>query len=91
MGPGVVIGDFCRVQQGVTLGGSGSASGDGSPTLEDCVVVGAGARILGPVVIGRGSIIGANAVVLRSCASDSTLIGIPARSIVRSETNSWNK
>ncbi|MCZ7593817.1 MAG: serine O-acetyltransferase [Hyphomicrobium sp.] len=84
-GAGVVIGETAQVgddvtlYHGVTLGGTTWSSGKRHPTLEDGVVVGAGAKILGPIVIGRGARIGANSVVVKSAPPGVTLVGIPAR------------
>ena len=76
------IGDNCTLYQGVTLGGTGKDSGKRHPTLGDNVLVGAGAKVLGPVNIGSGAKIAAGAVVLKDVPEDSTAVGIPAK-IVR--------
>ncbi|MFT4157130.1 MAG: serine O-acetyltransferase [Microbacterium sp.] len=84
-GMGVVIGETAEIgddvmlYHGVTLGGRTRDAGKRHPTLEDGVVVGAGAKILGPIVIGAGSAIGANAVVTKDARADSVLTGIPAK------------
>ena len=84
-GSGVVIGetaeigDNCTLYQGVTLGGTGKEEGKRHPTLGDNVMVGAGAKILGPVNIGDNAKIAAGAVVLDTIPADSTAVGIPAR------------
>lgn len=84
-GMGVVIGETAEVgddvmlYHGVTLGGRTRDAGKRHPTLGDGVAVGAGAKILGPVTIGAGSVVGANAVVTRDAAPDSVLVGIPAK------------
>jgi serine O-acetyltransferase len=70
--------------QGVTLGGTSLAKRKRHPTLEDRVVVGAGAKILGPITIGAGSRIGANAVVLKSVPPDSVVVGVPGQVVTRS-------
>jgi serine O-acetyltransferase len=75
------IGDNVTLYQGVTLGGTGKDTGKRHPTLENDVVVGAGAKVLGPIKIGSGSKIGANAVVLKDLLSNTTAVGIPARMI----------
>ena len=86
-GTGVVIGETTEIgdnvtlYQGVTLGGTGKDKGKRHPTIEDDVVVGAGAKILGPIKIGAGSKIGANAVVLKDVLAKATAVGIPARVI----------
>ena len=82
IGETTIIGDNCTLYQGVTLGGTGKDTGKRHPTLGDNVLVGAGAKVLGPVNIGRGSKIAAGAVVLKDVPEDSTAVGIPAK-IVR--------
>lgn len=89
-GSGVVIGetaevgDDCTIYQGVTLGGTGKHQGKRHPTLGEGVMVGAGAKVLGPVNIGAGAKIAAGAVVLNDIPEDSTAVGIPAK-VVRRE------
>ena len=78
------IGDDCTIYQGVTLGGTGKDLGKRHPTLGNGVLVGAGAKVLGPILIEDKSKIAANAVVLKHIASNSTAVGIPAR-VVRYE------
>ena len=84
-GSGVVIGetaeigDRCTLFQGVTLGGTGFARGKRHPTLEDDVTVGSGAKLLGPVTVGRNAKVGANTVVIEDVPDYSTVMGIPAR------------
>lgn len=78
------IGDDVTLYQGVTLGGTSLEHGKRHPTLRDRVVVGAGAKVLGPVVIGAGSRIGANAVVVRDAPDDSVVVGVPGQVIARS-------
>ncbi len=77
------IGDNCTIYQGVTLGGTGKDVGKRHPTLGDNVMVGAGAKILGPVTIGSGSKVAANAVVLHEVPADCTAVGIPAKVVRR--------
>ena len=77
------IGDGCTIYQGVTLGGTGKDVGKRHPTLGDNVMVGAGAKVLGPVRIGSNSKIAANAVVLREVPENSTAVGIPAKVVRR--------
>lgn len=72
------IGDDVMLYHGVTLGGRGSERVKRHPTIEDGVTVGAGAKVLGPVRIGAGSIVGANAVVIRDAPPGSVLVGVPA-------------
>lgn len=75
------IGDYVTLFQGVTLGGTGKERGKRHPTLGNHVVVGAGAKILGGITIGDNVKIGANSVVLKSVAANSTVIGVPGRVI----------
>lgn len=88
-GTGVVIGetaeigDHCTLYQGVTLGGTGKDIGKRHPTLGDNVMVGAGAKVLGPVYIGSGSKIAAGAVVLHPVPENCTAVGIPAKVVRR--------
>lgn len=91
-GMGVVIGETAEIgadvmiYHGVTLGGVSSERGKRHPTVEDNVVVGAGAKVLGAIRIGQGSRIGANAVVVKDVAPERVVVGIPGRAIVRHET-----
>ncbi|MBR2042488.1 MAG: serine O-acetyltransferase [Oscillospiraceae bacterium] len=84
-GAGVVIGetaevgDGCTIYQGVTLGGTGKETGKRHPTLEKNVIVGCGAKVLGPFTVGEGAKIAANAVVLNAIPEYSTAVGVPAR------------
>ena len=84
-GTGVVIGetaeigDDCTLYQGVTLGGTGKDEGKRHPTLGNGVMVGAGAKVLGPVKVGDNAKIAAGAVVLQDIPADGTAVGIPAR------------
>ena len=84
-GAGVVIGetaevgDNCTIYQGVTLGGTGKETGKRHPTLMNNVIVGAGAKVLGPFTVGEGAKIAANAVVLNAIPEYSTAVGVPAR------------
>ena len=74
------IGDDVMLYHGVTLGGrSPDASGKRHPTIAGGVVIGAGAKVLGPILIGRNTVIGANAVVTKDSPEDSILVGVPAR------------
>jgi serine O-acetyltransferase len=75
------IGDDCTLYHGVTLGGTTWNKGKRHPTLENDVVIGAGAKVLGPITIGAGAHIGSNAVVVKSVPPGATAIGIPARII----------
>lgn len=83
IGETTVIGDDCTIYQGVTLGGTGKETGKRHPTLGNNVMVGAGAKILGPFTVGDNSKIAANAVLLREVEPDSTCVGVPARVVKR--------
>lgn len=82
-GTGIVIGataevgDDCLIYQGVTLGGTGISTGKRHPTLGNNVMVGCGAKILGPIKIGDNARVAANAVVLREVPPNSTVVGVP--------------
>ena len=90
-GMGVVIGETAvvgadvTIYHGVTLGGVSSSKGKRHPTVDDEVVIGAGAKVLGAIYIGRGSRIGANAVVVKDVEPERVVVGIPGRAIVRSD------
>jgi serine O-acetyltransferase len=79
------IGDDVTLYHGVTLGGTSLEKGKRHPTLEDRVVVGAGAKILGAITIGADSRIGANAVVVKSVPPNSVVVGVPGQVILRSK------
>ena len=94
-GMGVVIGETAEIgnnvvmYHGVTLGGIGGEKGvKRHPTIEDDVIIGAGAKILGPITIGKGAKIGANSVVLEDIPPYTTAVGSPAR-IIRKKQNTW--
>lgn len=73
------IGDDCLIYHGVTLGGTGKDIGKRHPTIGNNVLVGAGAKVLGPIKVGDNSRIAANSVVLSEIPEDSTAVGIPAK------------
>ena len=89
-GMGVVIGETteignrCLLYQGVTLGGTGKDEGKRHPTLEENVVIGAGAKVLGAIKVGTNTRIGAGSVVVRDVEADSTVVGIPGRVVHQS-------
>jgi serine O-acetyltransferase len=86
-GMGVVIGETAEVgenvtmYQGVTLGGTGFATGKRHPTVQDNVTIGSGAKLLGPITIGHGAKIGANAVVIHDVPANSTVVGNPGHPV----------
>ena len=91
-GMGVVIGETCTIgdtvtiYQGVTLGGTGKERGKRHHTIEDCVVIGVGATVLGDITVGHGSKIGAGAVVVNNVPPNCTVVGVPGRIVVREGT-----
>jgi len=84
IGETAILGDYCLIYQGVTLGGTGKDTGKRHPTLGENVVVGAGAKVLGNLSIGNNVRIGAGSVVLRDVPSECTVVGIPGRIVYRS-------
>ncbi len=78
------IGDRCLLYQGVTLGGTGKECGKRHPTLQENVVVGAGAKVLGAIEIGSNTRIGAGSVVVKNVEKNSTVVGIPGRVVHQS-------
>lgn len=86
---GVVIGETCIIgndvtlYQGVTLGGTGKERGKRHPTLEDGVLVATGAKVLGSIVIGAHSKVGAGSVVLKDVPPNSTVVGIPGKVVMQ--------
>ena len=81
------IGDRCLLYQGVTLGGTGKDSGKRHPTLQENVVVGAGAKVLGAIEIGSNTRIGAGSVVVKNVEKNCTVVGIPGRVVHQSGVN----
>ncbi len=83
IGETAIIGDNCTIYQGVTLGGTGKEKGKRHPTLGNNVMVGSGAKVLGPFTVGDNSKIAAGAVVLSEVPPNSTCVGVPARIVKR--------
>tara|TARA_B100000686_G_scaffold305344_1_gene343718 strand:+ start:1064 stop:1603 length:540 start_codon:yes stop_codon:yes gene_type:complete len=79
IGETTVIGDNVSIYQGVTLGGTKWEKRKRHPSISDNVVIGAGAKVLGPITVGKNSKIGANSVVTRNVPSNTVVVGIPAR------------
>ncbi len=94
-GMGVVIGETAEIgndvtlYQGVTLGGTSLDKGKRHPTLEDGVIVGAGAKILGPFTVGKNARVGSNAVVLEAVPAGATVVGIPAKIVGRPKNDDF--
>ena len=92
-GMGVVIGETAEIgndvllYHGVTLGGTGKDKGKRHPTIGNGVIIGTGAKVLGPINIGDGAKIGANAVVLRDVPCNATAVGSPAKNIIRASAD----
>jgi serine O-acetyltransferase len=83
IGETVIVGDDVTLYQGVTLGGTGKESGKRHPTIGDNVVIGAGAKVLGNIVVGENCRIGSGSVVLRDVPDNSTVVGVPGHIIFR--------
>jgi serine O-acetyltransferase len=96
-GMGVVIGGTAEIgndvtlYQGVTLGGTSWKAGKRHPTLEDNVVIGAGAQVLGPITIGKGGKVGSNSVVVKDLPANATAVGIPGRIVPEKSTSEENQ
>src|SRR6202158_3335715 len=83
IGETAIVGDDVTLYQGVTLGGTGKQQGKRHPTIEDNVVIGGGAKVLGNITVGRNCRIGAGSVVLRNVPENSTVVGVPGHIIFR--------
>jgi serine O-acetyltransferase len=81
IGETAVIGDHVTLYHGVTLGGTSLTRGKRHPTIEDDVIIGAGAQILGPITVAKGARVGSNAVVVRDVLAGTTVVGIPAHEV----------
>ena len=81
IGETAVIGDDCTLYHGVTLGGTSWQKGKRHPTLGNNVVVGAGAKVLGPILVGEGARIGSNSVVVKEVPEGATVVGVPGKLI----------
>ena len=85
IGETAIIGDNCTIYQGVTLGGTGKDKGKRHPTLGNNVMVGSGAKVLGPFTVGDNAKIAAGAVVLHAVEAGATAVGVPAREVNKKE------
>ncbi len=83
IGETTIIGDDVTLFQGVTLGGTGKQTGKRHPTIRNNVVIGAGARVLGNIIIGENCRVGAGSVVLRNVPDNSTIVGVPGHIVFR--------
>lgn len=77
------IGDDCTLYHGVTLGGTSWEKGKRHPTLANNVVIGAGAKVLGPITLNDGARVGSNAVVVKDVPANSTVVGVPGRAVIK--------
>jgi serine O-acetyltransferase len=91
IGETAIIGDDCTLYHGVTLGGTSWNKGKRHPTLEQGVVIGAGAKVLGPITIGKNAKIGSNAVVVKNVPENATAVGIPARILEEEQEKATEK
>ena len=87
IGETAILGDYCLIYQGVTLGGTGKETGKRHPTLGNHVVVGAGAKVLGNIQIGDRARVGAGSIVLRNVPAGCTAVGVPGRNICRQQNS----
>lgn len=90
IGETAVIGDRVTLYHDVTLGGTSLKQAKRHPTLEDDVIVGAGAQVLGPITVGKGAHIGANAVVVKDVKPGVSMVGVPAREVVGAVRDSFS-
>ena len=96
-GMGIVVGETAEIgndvtlYHGVTLGGTSWNAGKRHPTLEDNVVIGAGAQVLGPITIGKGGKVGSNSVVVKDLPANATAVGIPGRIVPDKQTKDESK
>ncbi len=90
IGETAIIGDDCTIYHGVTLGGTSWQKGKRHPTLENNVVIGAGAKVLGPIIVGEGSRVGSNAVIVKCVPPSTSVVGVPGR-IVQRPTDEQNE
>ena len=85
------IGDDCTIYHGVTLGGTSWDAGKRHPTLKNGVVIGAGAKVLGPITISENARVGSNAVVVKDVPESASVIGVPGRVVTKKETQSQKR
>lgn len=87
IGETAIIGNHVTMYHGVTLGGTSLTRGKRHPTIEDEVIIGAGAQVLGPITVGKGARIGSNAVVVKDVRAEATMVGIPAHEVEAIQEN----
>lgn len=90
IGETTIIGDDVTIYHGVTLGGTTWQSGKRHPTLKNNVVIGAGAKVLGPIVLSDGVRVGSNAVVVKDIAADETVVGVPGRILSKCKNHKFD-
>ena len=83
IGETAIIGNNVTIYHGVTLGGTGKEKGKRHPTIGDNVIIGCGSKVLGNIKIGNNSLIGANAVVLKEVKPNTTVVGVPAKEVLK--------
>jgi serine O-acetyltransferase len=86
IGETAVVGDYCTIYHGATLGGTGKDTGKRHPTIGNNVLISTGAKILGPFKVGDNARIGANAVVLNEVEPNTTVVGVPGRAVKRGDS-----
>lgn len=86
IGETAIVGDFCTIYHGATLGGTGKDTGKRHPTIGNNVLISTGAKILGPFKVGDNSRIGANAVVLNEVEPNTTVVGVPGRAVRKGDS-----
>lgn len=91
IGGTVKIGDDCTIYQNVTLGGTSWKQGKRHPTLHNNVIIGAGAKVLGPITLQDNSKVGSNSVVTRSVPKNTTVVGAPAKAVGNKKSNTKNE
>ena len=81
------IGDDCTIYHGVTLGGTSTTPGKRHPTLANNVIIGAGAKVLGPILIGNNVRVGSNAVIVKPVSDNCTVVGVPGKTVISKQSS----